>query len=132
VVRDRVREPLEPRARRSAEISSLERLAQLLLLALGALQGIVEAAAPLAERRVRLREQPRDRREAREVDAAAGAAEPVAVRRERLVATRAREALEEIGRTVHRSGFGSRLEDGGYRGIVAAAYGASPCTRHVM
>src|SRR5690606_744378 len=55
----------------------------------------VQSAAPFAERRVRLREQPRNAVDQRKVDLAAGAAQAVRGRIERrAVAARARESVE--------------------------------------
>ena len=61
----------------------------------------MEAGTPLAERCVGFGEEPRDRRDQREVDAAAGAVQRLAVCREPLIAPRAGEQLDELGRTIH-------------------------------
>ena len=76
VVLGRVREQLDTSARGRAQVAALERGSQLLRLALGPLQREVQAPAPFAERGVRLREQPWDRVDAREIGAAPRAAQP--------------------------------------------------------
>src|SRR5262249_1304112 len=110
VVFARAREQLEPRTRWRAEVGACERSRELLPLAVDALERVVQATAPLAECRARVRDQPRDRPDAREGDATTVAAQRIAARGERLVAARTREALDELRGMVHWSTFGSRLK----------------------
>jgi len=119
-------EMLDACARQRAQAVARERGLELEPIALEPLQREVGAAALFAERRVRLREQPRNAGDERKVGVTAGAAPGGAWARERLVAARTREELVQSVGCRHAAQIGSRSR------IVAAIRGTGPCTDHVM
>ena len=108
-----------------AQRRARERGRELLPFALESLQREVQAAAPLAERRVRLGEQPRNAGDRGKVDVATRAAPRLGSGGERPVAARAREQSAQIVGGNHRvSSCGQCLEL-----IVAATASLRPCMR---
>src|SRR5690606_21795972 len=91
VIRRRVAKQREPPACRVAQAAPLQRLVELGASALELTQREVEPPPPFAERGLRLGEKPRDAADAREIDAAAGAAVTVLGLVERSVAAGAGE-----------------------------------------
>jgi hypothetical protein len=125
VVTRRALDAFEPRARLLPQRRIRERRSDLLPLALQALQGEVQAAAPFAERCVRLGKEPGDAGHAWEIDFAARAPPRGAGCGERRIAARAgQELAEKVSR------HGGRIV--ALVVIVAAFQAHGPCTAHVM